>query len=227
MGFNINDIIAHINKNYFAKPNYYTLSILGGNSHIDAPVDITFNCNAISVPGINLGITGDKRHGVGIFTNYPNGKAFTEINATFYESEFEAERKYFVEWMNKIFDPNTGKIEFYDLYTKTVIITQYNRKGQAVYEAKMLQAWPSNISALDRGYTLGDSPALITIGLQFYKLEEKFFSPTEITKNTINVRTPDINGIIWDDPMKTENTPVSAPITPVSKKPTKKPTIIV
>lgn len=201
MTFNINDIISHINKNYFAKPNYYTVSILGGNIQKDAPVDVTFNCSNINIPGINLGFATDKRFGVGTFKNYPNGKAFTEITASFYESEFEAERKYFVEWMNKIFDPKTGKLEFYDQYTKTIIITQYNRKGQVVYEAKMLEAWPSNVSAMDRGYNLGDAPGLLNVAIQFFQLEEKFFT----------------NGAVKSD--SSVGQPIQ--IQPVSKKPTK------
>lgn len=200
MGFSINEILAHINKNYFAKPNYYTVQIFGGNVQIDAPEDVTFNCAAISVPGINLGVVPDKRSGIGLFTNYPNGKSFTEITATFYESEFESERKYFVEWVNKIFDPKTGRMEFYDQYNKTVIINQYNRKDQLVYRAKMLNAWPSNISALDRGYNMGDSPAQLTVGLQFFQLEEEFFTAGSPDKEG-NIRNTPVRkeDIIWND----------------------------
>ena len=175
MSVNINSIISHINRNFFLKPWNYEVRIFGGGSVPDASPEVMFNCSAINVPGVNLGFTQNKRHGIGPYRNYPNNKSFTELNMTMYESEYERERQYFVEWMDKIYDKKTKRFNFYKEYTKTVNIIQYDKKGNKTYECNVIEAFPSNTSPLDKAYSAGDIVPQFNVNIQFFEVNEIFF----------------------------------------------------
>lgn len=189
MAFDIDTIVAHINKNFFARPQYYTVAISGSGGPAsdvpDASTDVMFNCSAINLGGLNIDHHPDKRFGVGTLQNYPNGKSFTEINMTFYESEFEKERKYFTEWYDLIYNKQTRRFNFQEKYVKRIILNQYNRRNQLVYKAVMFECYPTSISPLDRGYAL-DGPSQITVGFQLTDIQETFFNPTPVALNPFN-----------------------------------------
>lgn len=186
MAFDIDTIVAHINKNFFARPQYYTVAISGSGgpqSEVpDASTDVMFNCSAVSVPGLNIDHHPDKRYGIGTITNYPNGKTFTEINMTFYESEYEKERKYFTEWYDLIYNKQTRRFNFQQNYVKRIILNQFNRKNQLVYKAVMFECYPTSISQLDRGYAL-DAAAQFTVGFQLTDIQEVFYNPPPVPIN--------------------------------------------
>lgn len=177
--FSTSKIVDHVNRNWFARAQYYTVSILGGGKQPDSTEDVMLNCDALQIPGINLSVVSEKRFGIGLQSHYPNGKSYTEATLNFYESEFENERKYFTQWMDKIYNPITMKYEFFNNYAKTVLITQYNRKGAIVYTCALNQAWPTNIGQLDRGYT-HDNIVTFPVSIQFYDMTETFYGPTSM-----------------------------------------------
>lgn len=181
MGFSVSEIIAHINRNFIASPNRYEVSIFPGVM-IGRPIqpddivrDVMFNCSAINVPGINIGFTPEKRQGIGMITNMPNAKAYSEINLTFYESEREIERKYFVDWIDSIYDKDTGRFNFYNDYVRIVQIDQFNKKGDLVYRCELIDCYPSNVGPLDRGYQAGDAAPQFSVSMQFYEMKETFY----------------------------------------------------
>lgn len=174
--FDITTIISQINKNMFASANRYEIRIYGGsNTSTDAPTEVVLNCSAVSVPGVNIGFTPYKRYTVGISSNQPTSKTFTEMNLTFYETVFEKERKYFVDWMNRIFDSKTQRFNFYKDYVKNITVIQYDKRGNKTYEATMLECFPSNLSPLDKSYGAGDTIPQFNVNIQFYSMEEKFY----------------------------------------------------
>ena len=226
----IDSIVAHVSKNFLARPQYYTVtingsstapnkgaggkglassagglagsaigSLLGAGSPLnqglnsllnpqttngkqtqqnngkvpDASVDVMMNCSAISIPGMNIGFTPEKRFGLGTTASYPNAKSFTELNLTFYESQYENERSYFSKWVDMIYNKSTRKWGYYNDYVKTVTISQFDRGNNLVYSVQLLEAWPSSLSPLSRGYAL-DTPSQFDIGFQFSDMKEVF-----------------------------------------------------
>lgn len=175
----MNDIIAQIGKNYPLKAYLYQVRIYGGPSPVsDASPEIMINCSAVNVPGKNIQFQPLKKYGIGEMHQMPSGRSFTELNLTFYESEQEAERKYFSEWQDRIYNKETKRFGYYKDIVKTVSIIQYDKKRNKTYECKILEAYPSNVSPLDRGYT-NEGMAQFNVNMQFHQIEEVFFDKKE------------------------------------------------
>lgn len=173
----INDIISHINKNFFAKPNRYTVEIQGsyGKTLVpDASRDVSFNCSQVNIPGLNIAITQHRKYGIGVPTFVPTGKSFTECTLTFYESEKMNERKYFSLWMSSMQDPVTGRMNYFDSIKKNLKITQYDLKDNITYQCILHECFPSNISPIDRAYSAENTVSQFVVSLQFRKMEEIF-----------------------------------------------------
>ena len=170
----ISEMVAQINKNFFAKPYLYEVRIMGTDALTDADRDIMMNCSSVNVPGKNFQFVQDKRYGIGHVHNVPTGRSFTEVNMTFYESEYEREREYFSDWQNRIYDQQTKRFKFFRDYVKDVYIIQKDKKGNKTYECKLIDCYPSNLSPLDRSYS-AEGITQFNVNLQFYEIEETFY----------------------------------------------------
>lgn len=171
----IDKIVSQVYKMFPAKAWNYKVNIYGGGIVADSDPDIMLQCSGINVPGLNIGFTQEKRFGIGHYKQMPTGKSFTEVNMTFYESESELEREYFVHWINNIYNDKTRRFSFYNDIVKTIQIIQYDRQGNKTYECKLTGAFPSNISPLDKSYASSDSVPQFVVNLQFTDMEETFY----------------------------------------------------
>lgn len=168
----IDQILSHLSRNYPAKANLYSVQIYGKNNDSADP-EIMVNCSTLNTPGKNLAFGQQKKYTIGPTFNFANNRSFTEINLSFYESEYEKEYQFFTEWQDKIFNKETNRFGFYDDYTKTMIMSQYNRQGELTYQCKILECWPSNISPLDRAYS-NDGVSQFNVSLQFFNVVDIF-----------------------------------------------------
>lgn len=173
----INDIISQINKNYFTKPNRYSVSISGnyGDTIVgDASRDVMFNCAQTNIPGLNIGMTQHRRHGIGVPTFVPTGKTYTDCTLSFYESEKMNERAFFALWMSSILDSKTGRLNYFNTIKKDITVTQYDTRDNITYECILREAFPSNISPSDRSYSAENTVSQFVVSFQFRSLEEIF-----------------------------------------------------
>ena len=178
----VSDMMAHIAKNYPLKSYLYEVRIFGGvDPTTDATPDIMINCSAVNVPGTNIQFNPNKKYGIGHMTQMPVGRSFTELNLTFYESDGEPERKYFADWQDSIYDKETRRFGYYKDNVRTLSIIQYDKKRNPTYECKVLEAWPSNVSPLDKGYANEGMPQF-NVNMQFLHLEEIFYDKKKGTR---------------------------------------------
>ena len=175
---NMDELIAHINRNYPLKAYLYEVRIFGGDPSTDASQDVMLNCSAINVPGTNLQFNPFKKYGIGEMHQMPIGRSFTELNLTFYESDGEPEREFFAEWQNRIFNKETKRFGFYKDFVKTLSIIQYDKKRNKTYECQVRECFPSNVSPLDKGYSNEGIPQF-NVNLQFYQVDEIFFDKSK------------------------------------------------
>lgn len=196
--FDINNVINQVSTYYFAKPNLYTVLIGGGNSVPDMSSSIALNCAAVTIPGININTHIEHRRGIGQSITYPNQRTFTELTMTFYESDYEQEKAYFSNWINKVVDPNSGQVGWFQDYTKTVVISQYNRKQELTYQCLLGNAYPINIGGLDRGYSHDNQISQFTVGLTFYQMQEIFYQQplSSLAGTLINAALPTVEPMI-------------------------------
>lgn len=174
MGFSVSELLSHVHRNWFTNASHYEVRIFGYNNDVpDSTSEIMLNCSNVNIPGANIGFLRDgKQYGIGLEKNFPTNKIFTDLNMTFYESEKENERKFFIDWMDKVYDRETKRMNFYRNFIKDIQIIQYSRDGRKVYEATAKEAWPTNISPLDRAYSNGEQIPQFNVSFQLYDLIE-------------------------------------------------------
>jgi hypothetical protein len=176
-GRSMSDLMAQIVKNYPAKPYLYEVRIYGGNNpSTDSTPELMLNCSAVNVPGTNISFTQFKKYGIGSLQNVPTGRSYTELNMTFYETEHEKERKYFSEWQDRIYNKTNKRFGFYSDYVKTISISQFNKSGDKTFECKIFEAFPSNISPLDKSYASGETVPQFNVNMQYFEIEEIYFN---------------------------------------------------
>jgi len=173
----INDIISQVNKNYFTKPNRYSVAINGGYGETvvgDASRDVMFNCAQVNIPGLNIGTTQHRKYGQGVPTFMPTGKSFTDCTLSFYESEKMNERAYFSQWASSILDSKTGRLKYFDTIKKDITITQYDLRDNITYQCILREVFPSNVSPSDRSYSAENTVSQFVVSFQFRSMEEIF-----------------------------------------------------
>ena len=163
--FSVDKIIAQVQDNNFSKPNLYKVQILGANA------SVMMNCSSVNVPGININYVPNMRHGIGLTNKFAQGKDFMEVNMTFYESAKESERVFFLNWMEQIYNSNTGRFGFYKDYVRDILITLYNRQGVKQYVVQCRECFPTAVSPLERSYS-SDHIGTFTVAFQIYDTSE-------------------------------------------------------
>jgi hypothetical protein len=166
--FSIDEIVANATKLNFADPTRYQVIIPEGST------DLTFNCSAVSSPGHNLGFTTDAQYGVGHTRAYANNRSFSDMTLTFYQSQGQMERKFFIDWFEKVYDKTTRRFAYANKYVKDIDIRQYTRDGRLAYQIKITEGWPTNVSPVELSYQNGGQISTFTVSLQILYADEIF-----------------------------------------------------
>lgn len=96
----------------------------------------------------------------------------TDVTMSYYCSENMAERFFFEQWTDIMFNHKTKKIGYYEDYTSTVEIAKYSagwKKQEALY--KLVEAYPTNIASQTLTY---EGTALLRLDMTFkYRYYER------------------------------------------------------
>jgi len=108
----------------------------------------------------------------GVAYQMPYRQAFQELSMTFLLTDDMAQKKFFDTWQNKIIDPNTGNLEFYDNYTCRMVIRKHSHDnfdfGEAVpYEITLQGAWPSIVAEVQLSHGGGNEIARLPVTMQY------------------------------------------------------------
>lgn len=166
--FSITEITANMGRLGFSFPNRYRVIIPEGGE------DLSFNCSSVSTAGQNIGFVDDRQYGIGLARMFPNGMSFTDINLTFYQSESQNERKFFIDWHAKIYDKARRRLNYPNTYLKTIEVRQYNRANLNNYSIKMIDCFPASISPLEFSYENENQIQRFTVSIQTFDVEEIF-----------------------------------------------------
>lgn len=167
-------IVSHISSMMPARSNRYDVYIVDRNNTINMPENVSLQCNALQVPGRSLDYSMNRKYGIGLQSVSIENKAYPEFTLTFYESEKEVERQFFINWFDQIIDPVTNRVSFYNEYVKNMIIHQKNLKDEIVYEATVLDCIPVNITSLERNYNPMEAVPQFSVVFRCRDINEKF-----------------------------------------------------
>tara|TARA_Y100000593_G_scaffold83448_1_gene157252 strand:- start:6187 stop:6801 length:615 start_codon:yes stop_codon:yes gene_type:complete len=132
--------------------------------------DLQFLCENVALPTKSLS-AGEKSI-YGVTYQMPYKVAYQELSMTFYLTEDMAQKKFFDEWQNKIIDPNTGNLNYYDTYACKMLIRKHNKissdfGAQVPYEITLEGAWPSIVAEVQLSHGGGNEVARLPVTIQY------------------------------------------------------------
>lgn len=147
-----------------ASPNKYRVQF---DSPIGSGVDsrsVAIMCNVANLPGRSLK-TYENRH-YGVPFKLPFTAEYSDITFSFITQLNFKERQFFEDWQEKIVNPSTGLVGFYDDYKGDIIISHLSGKdGFEDYEIKLYDAYPVTLSDIGLGYSMTNE--IIISGVTF------------------------------------------------------------
>ena len=134
--------------------------------------DITYLCENVALP--TKSISGTDKLIYGINYQMPYRQAFSEISMTFYCTKNMDEKKMFDDWQNKIVDPHTGDLSYYDEYTCDITVKKFHKDAAdftstPVYVIKLENAWPSIVAEIQLSHAQGNEVTRLPVTFQYKK----------------------------------------------------------
>ena len=128
---------------------------------------ILLRCEAIVFPGQNISTTGDDLR-MGPLRDHASNVTYGDITATFLCSADLAERRFFEEWHDMIFNKDF-QMGYYNRYITNMVIKQYNEANRNTYSMKVHEVYPKSFA--DMELTTAEKTSLLkfTVTFSFYK----------------------------------------------------------
>jgi len=94
-----------------------------------------------------------------------------ELNLTFRMSEGFRERKFFLNWMEYIYDINNG-LEYYDNYTNTslIVLSQIDTSNTKIYNTQFIGVYPTSIGSIDYSWDSDGSYVKQNVTFAYYRM---------------------------------------------------------
>ncbi len=164
-------------ENYggFAFANKYLVMLTDlptGLSATEAKL-LQYTCENTSLP--TRSIQASEKLIYGTSYQMPYKHAYGEISMTFYLTENMQSKSFFDRWLDKIVDPNTGDIGYYEDYTCNITVGMYARSDDSPfgntpkYEVQLESAWPSIVAEVAMSHAAGGEIAKLPITFQYKK----------------------------------------------------------
>ena len=181
----LNDVLAgyHSNEGY-ATPNRFEVlvhgpvSLGGGNLEnvyagqerqggAKRARDISLRCESVNLPGRNMSTVTDSNI-YGPTREVVEGVTYAEdVTLTFQSSSGLDERKYFEEWQQNMFNPDTWNLGYYNDYVGAVEIYLLDKQDQRRYGLKLWEAFPKTINATTLDMGTNNEIIKVEIGFSF------------------------------------------------------------
>ena len=135
-------------------------------------IDLTYLCENVALPTKSISGVGKMIYGLDY--QIPYRQAFSEISMTFYCTKGMDEKRLFDRWQNKIVDPHTGDLSYYDDYTCDITIKKFHKDAvdftsTPVYVIKLENAWPSIVAEIQLSHAQGNEVTRLPVTFQYKK----------------------------------------------------------
>ena len=136
---------------------------LGLNDFVNDPRDISLLCESCSLPGKQINVLEHDfemhRHTVKKATGY----TLEDITVSFHLTNDYYMKKVFDKWLNLIVNPKNYLTPYKNTYTSDIIIQQLDRKNSVVYGVKLLNAYPTNVAAVQLDNNASDQTNKLSV----------------------------------------------------------------
>lgn len=143
----LQEFISRIKENGTAKSNRFLVTI---NNPAVSEADIgkltSLYCEQASLPGMTIASQANRTFGEQREIVYD--RTFDTINLNFIlDKEFKV-KSYFDLWMDKIINPKSRLVGYYNNYATTISIKALNTQDSMMYETTLYEAYPKTIGAI-------------------------------------------------------------------------------
>lgn len=132
-----------------AKQNLFQLQ-MPVLSQVGGTVDSqTFNilCKSVTMPGVQV-MTKDRTVN-SFFEKVAYQNAYSEVTATFIETNSFGVRNYFTDWINFIFNQEDGTVQYKKDYVCDMRIFPLDKNDEVRYAIQLINAFPTTMTSVD------------------------------------------------------------------------------
>jgi hypothetical protein len=128
---------------------------------------ISLRCEAVNLPGRNVATMTDSNV-YGPTREVVEGVTYAEdVTLTFQSSSGLDERKYFEQWQENMFNPDTWNLGYYNDYVGAVEIYLLDKQDKKRYGLKLWEAFPKTINATALNAASNNEIIKVDIGFSF------------------------------------------------------------
>lgn len=169
----LNEFISKVKSNNFARQNRFTVSIsspAGGDSNLTE-----LFCEQAVLPGISVSTQPVRTYGEAREVVYDRN--FESITLTFLVDKQYAVKDFFESWMNKVIDPNSRLVGFYDEYVRDMVIMTQDNKDNDTYYVILRELYPKTIAPIQLDHNSKDIVKLQVTFNYKYHINIRLASP--------------------------------------------------
>lgn len=134
-------------------------------NYFNSKEQVNVKCHSVTLPGRNLG-TYEYRQNSAPF-RLPYTSNYDPANFSFYADSTMDTRDFFDVWQSAVVNLSTNTLNFPSDYVSDVTIVTMDTAGKDQYSVTLFDAYPVSIGEVSFDYTSQDTPALITVGLEY------------------------------------------------------------
>ena len=154
-----------------ARGNKFSVLISKPKAVTSIPEDLQLMCETISLPTRSAATNEQSMYGP--VQSFPYRFTYTEASLNFYLTEDFAIKKMFDEWQEKIVDPISGNLGYFDDYKCSIVIKKFSSGDSTTmapdYQVQLIDAWPSIVGEIAMGHSLGTDILRLPVTFQFRK----------------------------------------------------------
>ena len=169
-----------------ARGNKFSVLISKPKAVAIIPEDLQLMCETVSLPTRSAATNEQTMYGP--VQSFPYRFTFTEASLNFYLTEDFEIKKLFDEWQEKIIDPISGDLGYFDDYKCSIKISKYASKHGSTgfspnYAVTLIDAWPSIVGEIAMGHSLGTDILRLPVTFQFRKWRDSTSGATTSSGN--------------------------------------------
>ena len=195
----LNDFKTHITKEGIVSQNRYDVFFYRSNSDWKtSPRDLTFRCDSLNIPGIQITTADYKLYGGQPTLKIPNSRVHDDVQITFLTMGKMTDKYFFEEWLGSISDFSSNSISYYNDVASDIDIDVYNESPQKtaissglvgavdpavyklfadtvefkpIYTVQLIKAIPTRIESVQVGWADTDTPLKYTVNFAYESLK--------------------------------------------------------
>lgn len=203
----LDTFIANVVKKGVSRANRFNVSVtppktMIGVKSLISPVNFTLQCEAVSIPGMNL-ITND----VGFYgeaRQMPSQRLFSEVHLSFIADIDLNIKRFFDSWLESIINPITRHCSYYQDYVSTMEIVVNDVEDNIRYKINLFECYPKSVSDIALDYSaLGIMKVTVSMMYKYYTIDtdvkdqDKAKNLVSLSANVVPAAIPVTTASTW------------------------------